>query len=360
MAPSSETKLSGLEYVQTLQGLLEAKRQSVHEVALRIRSELAVKIARLFTGELGAVRSEHSYPSSPEVASLDHFGAEMDRISDIINACKSRFSPHESRWHKPEEDRSEELVAISDRYNPQIIGADQARLRGLLAEIEEGATELLLTVAEQERLLQPLSPQYEMDGHLEHLLPTHVLLEREETEGGKRFEIRRVETSVARPTFARAPNRERFDYMHEHYWAADTDPIYEFIVQEEKYNIPCKVVVPQQREREFLERFSYPLKHRISPHLRPKADPSLMTKLMSAIKPSEDDFGYDEFYKQQSRYPHHKGTVQLPAVRASQDGPLLPIIHPEARAFALRTELFRASYEAQKKAWEEPMEVAYV
>ncbi len=359
MAPSSEPKLSGTEYGQTLQQLLDGKRQSVHEVALRIRSELAAKIARLFSGELGTIRSEHSYPSSPEVASLDHFDAEMDRIRGIINACKSQFSPHESWWHKPEEYRNEELVAISDRYNPQIIGADQARLRGLLAEIEGGATELLLTAAEQGRLLQPLSTQHGMDGHLEHLLPKHVLLESEEIEGGKRFEIRRVEASVSRPTFARAPNPERFDYMHERYWGTDTDPVYEFIVQEDK-NILCRVVVPSQREREFLERFSYPLKHRISPHLRPEADPSLLTKLMSAIKPAEDDFGYDEFYKQQSRYPYHKGTVQLPAVHIGQERKLLPIIHPEAHAFVLHTELFRASYEAQKKVWEEPMEVIYL
>lgn len=358
MTPSAEPKLSGTEYGQTLQQLLEGKRQSVHEVALRIRSELAEKIARLFSGELGTVRSEYSHPSSPEIASLAHFGAEMDRISGIINACKSQFSPHESWWHKPEEHRNEELVGISDRYNPQIIGADQARLRGLLAEIEDGATALLLTAAEQERLLQPLNTQHGMDGHLEHLLPSHVLLEREEAEGGRRFEVRRVETSVTRPTYARAPHHERFDCMHERYWSADTDPVYEFIVQEES-NIFCRVVVPQQREREFLERFSYPLKHRISPHLRPKADPSLLTKLMSAIKPAEDDFGYDEFHKSQSRYPHHKGTVQLPAVRVGQDGQLRPIIHPEARAFVLRTELFRASYEAQKKKWEEPMEVVY-
>ncbi len=213
---------------------------------------------------------------------------------------------------------------------------------------------------EQERLLQPLSTQHGMNGHLEHLLPTHVLLEREEIEDEKRFEVRRVEKSVARPTFARAPDPEPFDEIHERYWGADTDPVYEFIVQEEQNSILCRVVVPQQREREFLEHFSYPLKHRMSPHLRPEADPSLLTKLMTAIKPSKDDFGYDEFYKQQSSYPHHKGTVQLPAVRVGQDGQLLPIIHPEAHAFALRTELFKASYEAQKKVWEAPMEVVHI
>ncbi len=96
MVPLSELKLSGPEYGQTLQQLLDGKRQSVHEVALRIRSELAAKIARLFSGELGAIRSEHGHPSSPEVASLAHFDAEMGRISGIINTCQSRFSPHES------------------------------------------------------------------------------------------------------------------------------------------------------------------------------------------------------------------------------------------------------------------------